>query len=51
LIRWRLTIETFRVSFEFKACAVQVFPAREAELANPEVEVKREILILENGGI
>ena len=26
---------------EFKACAVQVFPAREDELANPEVEVKR----------
>jgi len=26
---------------EFKACAVQVFPAREDELANPEVEVRR----------
>jgi len=26
---------------EFKACAVQVFPAREEELANPEVEVRR----------
>jgi len=26
---------------EFKACAVQVFPAREDELANPEVAVKR----------
>jgi hypothetical protein len=24
---------------EFKACGVQVFPAREEELANPEVEV------------
>ena len=26
---------------EFKACAVQVFPAREEELANPEVDVRR----------
>jgi len=26
---------------EFKACAVQVFPAREDELANPEVVVRR----------
>jgi predicted molibdopterin-dependent oxidoreductase YjgC len=26
---------------EFKACAVQVFPAREEELANPDVEVRR----------
>jgi formate dehydrogenase alpha subunit len=26
---------------EFKACAVQVFPAREDELANPEAEVRR----------
>ncbi|MBI2757133.1 MAG: formate dehydrogenase subunit alpha [Chloroflexi bacterium] len=26
---------------EFKACAVQVFPAREEELAHPEVEVRR----------
>jgi len=26
---------------EFKACAVQVFPAREDELANPEVVVQR----------
>jgi hypothetical protein len=26
---------------EFKACAVQVFPAREDELAHPEVEVNR----------
>ena len=26
---------------EFKACAVQVFPAREDELAHPEVVVKR----------
>jgi len=26
---------------EFKACAVQVFPAREDEFANPEVEVRR----------
>ena len=26
---------------EFKACAVQVFPAREDELAHPEVEVRR----------
>jgi predicted molibdopterin-dependent oxidoreductase YjgC len=26
---------------EFKACAVQVFPAREDELPNPEVEVRR----------
>ena len=26
---------------EFKACAVQVFPAREDDLANPEVEVRR----------
>ena len=26
---------------EFKARAVQVFPARESELVNPEVEVKR----------
>ena len=26
---------------EFKACAVQVFPAREEELPNPEVEVTR----------
>ncbi len=26
---------------EFKACAVQVFSAREDELANPEVEVRR----------
>jgi hypothetical protein len=25
----------------FKACAVQVFPARVDELANPVVEVKR----------
>jgi hypothetical protein len=33
--------ETFRVSSEFKACAAQVFPAREEELANPEVEVRR----------
>jgi len=24
-----------------KACAVQVFPAREEELAHPEVEVRR----------
>ncbi len=27
---------------EFKACVVQVFPAREKDLANPEVEVRRE---------
>ena len=34
------------VSFEFKACAVQVFPAREDELANSDnVVVEREILI------
>jgi hypothetical protein len=33
--------ETFRVSFEFKACAVQVFPEREDELANPENVVVR----------
>jgi hypothetical protein len=26
---------------QFKACAVQVFPARENELPNPEVEVQR----------
>ena len=26
---------------EFKTCAAQVFPAREDELANPEVEVGR----------
>jgi len=26
---------------EFKACAVQVFPAREEDLENPEVEVRR----------
>ena len=26
---------------EFKACAVQMFPAREDELAHPEVEVRR----------
>ena len=26
---------------EFKACAVQVFPAREDELPNPEVVVQR----------
>ncbi len=26
---------------EFKACAVQVFPAREAELANPETRLQR----------
>ena len=26
---------------EFKACAVQVFPAREEDLANPEVKVRR----------
>jgi predicted molibdopterin-dependent oxidoreductase YjgC len=26
---------------EFKACAVQVFPAREEELPNPEAVVKR----------
>jgi formate dehydrogenase major subunit len=26
---------------EFKACAVQVFPASEEELANPEVRVQR----------
>jgi predicted molibdopterin-dependent oxidoreductase YjgC len=26
---------------EFKACAVQVFPAREDDLANPEVELHR----------
>jgi formate dehydrogenase (coenzyme F420) alpha subunit len=26
---------------EFKACAVQVFLAREEELANPDVEVRR----------
>ena len=26
---------------EFKACVVQVFPAREDELANPEVVVQR----------
>ncbi len=26
---------------EFKACAVQVFPAMEEELANPDVEVRR----------
>jgi formate dehydrogenase alpha subunit len=26
---------------EFKACAVQVFPARQEELPNPEVEVRR----------
>ncbi len=26
---------------EFKACAVQMFPAREEELPNPEEEVKR----------
>ncbi len=26
---------------EFKACAVQVFPAREDELAHPEVVVRR----------
>ena len=26
---------------EFKACAVQVFPAREEELANPDVKVRR----------
>jgi hypothetical protein len=33
--------ETLRVSIEFKACAVQVFPAREEDLPNPEVEVRR----------
>ena len=26
---------------EFKACAVQVFPARETELANPEARTER----------
>ena len=26
---------------EFKACAVQVFPARQDELANPDVVVQR----------
>ena len=26
---------------EFKACAVQVFPARESDLANPEIELQR----------
>ena len=26
---------------EFKACAVQVFPARESDLPNPEVELNR----------
>ena len=26
---------------EFKACAVQVFPAREAELVNPEARTER----------
>jgi hypothetical protein len=26
---------------EFKVCAVQVFPARESELANPEAIVNR----------
>jgi len=26
---------------EFKACAVQVFPAREEELPNPEAVVQR----------
>jgi len=26
---------------EFKACAVQVFPAREGELKNPEVVTER----------
>jgi predicted molibdopterin-dependent oxidoreductase YjgC len=26
---------------EFKACAVQVFPAREEDLANPEARVQR----------
>jgi hypothetical protein len=26
---------------EFKACAAQVFPAREDELANPDEEVRR----------
>jgi len=33
-------VETLRVT-EGKVCAVQVFPAREEELANPEVEVRR----------
>ena len=26
---------------EFKACAVQVFPARESDLANPDIVVER----------
>jgi formate dehydrogenase major subunit len=26
---------------EFKACAVQVFPARESDLPNPELELNR----------
>jgi hypothetical protein len=33
--------ETFRVSFEFKACAVQVFAAREAELPLPDIVLER----------